>query len=370
METINPNEGNSLFITFNENGIPERCVYSNEEAYPDKDQQWRAYLDDEIEIGFISSVSPMGRICRYDLPAGLLPQDTLRSLLSDGDKLNAFIQNNALNLIHDISRRVVMAYGMTMGNIRDLQELTSVADPDSACSEAKTCVGAALRRMNDMDQRESWNRFVQVVETDKGALLFSDSGRGYLCYHSFMQYVADNFYNSQGRSFGKIRTFMISRPDTALLNEASRTSQRFSLDFYPVFSPDKIVYRNDSIPEIAKRQEPYIRIFPVTYDAFSEFVSKSGLKTSGENERIGTLFYVERFGWTDVIAKEKNLLPELRPIINSIENLSAAGLHPGRIQNEIKTSATRILHEQYGIRVTNEPIRIKLKRSTGPKIRL
>ena len=352
----------NLLVSFDQQGIPERCVGLREMAWREKDQAWRTYLNEEIEIGFIGSVPPMGRVCRYELPVGLLPEGSFRDLLFGDEKLNFFLQNHELEPIDEFPRRQVIAYGFTMGNINELTEIKALVDRDSAGSEICKTVEAAMQRMDEMDTMCGWSRFVRAVETDKGVLLFPDSGRGYYCFNSFMQFVADNFYNERGKNFGKIRVLKINGPSQQLQSGAIQTTRMFSMESYPAFYPERILYREHNIPEINKKREPSIRISPVTYSAFSEFVVMNGLKTNEKNKTIRTLLYVEQFGWTHIIKDRKPLLPEFRPMIEAVENLRSADMNASRIQSEIKQLATRILRDKYSVCITNEPYQIKFRK--------
>ena len=60
-------------------------------------------------------------------------------------------------------------------------------------------------------------RFVTVLDTARGSVVFDDSGYGQLFLEKFLQHLADRFFDPACRDLKRVRETLITNPGSELL---------------------------------------------------------------------------------------------------------------------------------------------------------
>lgn len=135
----------------------------------------------------------------------------------------------------------------------------------------------------------------KAIRTDNGVLLFPDDNLGQRHIQSYLQYVADNYFNSIAQALNHGEMFTIRNPSLQLQGLMNTRNFPFSVfDFR--FIPEKAKYLSESI--LRDEQKYWHRDgFDITrmplyqiersYRGFSNFMSMHpGLVCSAENSQI------------------------------------------------------------------------------------
>lgn len=135
----------------------------------------------------------------------------------------------------------------------------------------------------------------KAIRTDSGVLLFPDDNLGQRHIQSYLQYVADNYFNSIAQALNHGEMFTIRNPSLQLQGLMNTRNFPFSVfDFR--FIPEKAKYLSESI--LRDEQKCWHRDgFDITrmplyqiersYRGFSNFMSMHpGLVCSAENSQI------------------------------------------------------------------------------------
>lgn len=95
-------------------------------------------------------------------------------------------------------------------------------DPDTR-KALEAYHGYHERRENALPERT-----VSAVRTDKGVLLFDDSGRGLQCLESYLQYHADRYFSPELHGLEKLETYHFSTSDKGISDTAGRCAAMFT----------------------------------------------------------------------------------------------------------------------------------------------
>lgn len=193
-----------------------------------------------------------------------------------------------------------------------------------------------------------------AVETDKGVLFFDISGWGMECRNAYLQYLADNFYNSTGREHGYTHEYWIYDAPDELLSLKKQSPHAFSLYDYS-FLPHKARYHDRSLVE-GYRIYRSCSMDP-DYDAFHRFSRTFRTNTSANNVQIQRLLYMRTVGHRYPESENKRIPllceVEFMPYNRQIEILSRdAEQNKQEIyeaQHKISDLAAEILERHYHI---------------------
>lgn len=84
-------------------------------------------------------------------------------------------------------------------------------------------------------------RTLSAVRTDKGVLLFDDSGRGLQCLEGYLQYHADRYFSPELHGLEKLDVYHFSTSDKCISDAAKRCAFMFTLQGRREFVPKRRV---------------------------------------------------------------------------------------------------------------------------------
>lgn len=185
----------------------------------------------------------------YSLRHYCFPTDTsfrgIRRRADEPGALPEFVGYHGGKLVCDLPLRIAFcAYSNSAGlGPSDIRALSDPATSGLLRREAEQYMErlAAFRR-----QTGCVDRFVTVLETARGAVVFDDSGYGQIFLEKFLQHLADRFFEPACRDLKKVRETLITGPGPELLAQASVCSRMYSrLDLR--LKPERIVYHPDLV---------------------------------------------------------------------------------------------------------------------------
>lgn len=146
-------------------------------------------------------------------------------------------------------------------------------------------------------------RTVSAIRTDKGVLLFDDSGRGLQCLESFLQYHADRYFSPELHGLEKLEMYHFSTPDKGILDIAKRGTVMFTPQGQREFVPSKAHYLPDSL--VTGLHPAASCSMHASGEAFRGFVKTFGLHTTDEANEIAALTRIRARGVSDPGQLEK-----------------------------------------------------------------
>ena len=130
----------------------------------------------------------------------------------DPGALKNFVRRYGGKLAQDIPIQAAVYLHQTSEHLmrhiwpQELREITDTASKSKIKEEAD----AYLKRLQNFKENLGVkNRFMVVLETGRGAVVFDDSGYGQICYHKFMQHLADRFFDPSYKDLKKVRDQII-----------------------------------------------------------------------------------------------------------------------------------------------------------------
>lgn len=154
------------------------------------------------------------------------------------------------------------------------------------------------RRENSMPERT-----VSAVRTDKGVLLFDDSGRGLQCLESYLQYHADRYFSPELHGLEKLETYHFSTSDKGISDTAGRCAAMFTPQGRREFIPRKARYLPDSL--VAGLRPSAGCPMHADGEAFRRFVKTFGLNATDEANEIAALTGIRARGLSNPGQLEK-----------------------------------------------------------------
>lgn len=107
--------------------------------------------------------------------------------------------------------------GLPEGMWAILEKTEQLLDDPDTRKALEAYHGYHERKENSMPERT-----VSAVRTDKGVLLFDDSGRGLQCLESYLQYHADRYFSPELHGLEKLETYHFSTSDKGISDTAGR----------------------------------------------------------------------------------------------------------------------------------------------------
>lgn len=243
-------------------------------------QRFTEYLRRQREMykpSLVQSYLPDLDLCRYQFTPGVSYPD-IRLFDKDNSQVKKFIAENGGSMQGNVSLRG-LEYLYHHNEEKSLPMLVSsgLAGHLLVQPEAKR-FALAQDTLHD-DPSET----LTAVETDKGVLLFEDSGYGKTCCHSYMQHLADRFFIMGEEKPEFVNLYQLTNPNEEVIKAFQTSTNPFSL-YTNDFIPDKAQYLDATILRNARLDRSH-RIEP-TFDAYDKFASSYGIVTSITNAQI------------------------------------------------------------------------------------
>lgn len=195
----------------------------------------------------------------------------------------------------------------------DLRSLTFIHEtvegglPDSMysilqCLEKLTDDFKAYRLMQEYDtfHEKKANhisaRTVPAVETDRGILLFNDSGRGLNCLDRCLQFHADNYFSPDFRNMNELNLYHFSTTNAEVLRKANECACMFTPDGEYRFVHSRARYLPRELVSGIKPAQSCSTSKDM--GSFHTFLSRFGLKETEQAREIAVLTEIRHRGIT------------------------------------------------------------------------
>lgn len=188
--------------------------------------------------------------------------------------------------------------GLPEGMWTILEKTEQLLDDPDTRKALEAYHGYHERRENALPERT-----VSAVRTDKGVLLFDDSGRGLQCLESYLQYHADRYFFPELHGLEKLETYHFSTSDKGISDTAGRCASMFALQGRHEFVPQKAHYLPDSL--VAGLRPSAGCPMHADGEAFRRFVKTFGLNATDEANEIAALIEIRARGVSDPGQLEK-----------------------------------------------------------------
>ena len=146
-------------------------------------------------------------------------------------------------------------------------------------------------------------RTLSAVRTDKGVLLFDDSGRGLQCLEGYLRYHADRYFSPELHGLEKLEVYHFSTSDKGISDAAKRCAFMFTLQGRREFVPQKACYLPDSL--VAGLHPSAGCPMHADGEAFRRFVKTFDLNATDEANEIAALTGIRARGLSNPGQLEK-----------------------------------------------------------------
>ena len=202
------------------------------------------FVDNEIRRADKGIYVPDYSLRHYCFPTDTSCRD-IRRRVDEPGALPEFVGYHGGKLVCDLPLRIASyVYSNSAGlGPSDIRALSDSATSGPLKREAEQHMErlAAFRR-----QTGYVDRFVTVLETARGAVVFDDSGYGQIFLEKFLQHLADRFFDPACRDLKRVHETLITNPGPELLAQASVCSRMYSrLDLR--LKPERIIYHPDLV---------------------------------------------------------------------------------------------------------------------------
>lgn len=146
-------------------------------------------------------------------------------------------------------------------------------------------------------------RTLSAVRTNKGVLLFDDSGRGLQCLEGYLQYHANRYFSPELHGLEKLEIYHFSTSDRGISDAAKRCASMFTPQGRRGFVPQKARYLPDTL--VAGLHPSAGCPMHADGEAFRQFVKTFGLHATDEANEIAALTGIRARGLSDPEQLEK-----------------------------------------------------------------
>lgn len=279
----------SLFITFDPYGIPERFSYHLEHSTYglSHDDAFMKYMEEEIEYSrFFYPAN--NRFCRCDFSNAGISNDDLERFSKDRDELMSVITKNNLQPCYDFS---MMAVDYLLNDIYRFRSpvFAKIRDAfrlDNPMTEDQVKIQRFLNNNTPAATLEKPSLINAVMVGDK-ILYFDRFQRGMMCRKMYLQYLADNFYADATPDTWRLVCYSGIPANKVNVARAAATRDMFSL-YDRTFLPEKAQYLTTPIylEDVAAESAC---IFHKDVNSFRKFAYDYYLDESAGNATINTL---------------------------------------------------------------------------------
>ena len=314
------------------------------------------FVNNEMTILDKGTHVPYYRILYYVFPADVSLKE-MRLHADEYGALKNFVQKFGGRLIEDIPLQTVVHLHRNSGHLLKQiwpRELRKLSDPVSK-RQLDQDADMYLNRLEEFKENVGLkNRFMVILETGRGAVVFDDSGYGQPCYAKFMQYLADHFFDPSCKDLKKVRETVITDPSPELAAQAEIGRQMFSrLDFRLV--PERITYLPSRVKSEHKEGTSTYSALGTNMNDLRRLIDKYHLKMSEQNLYIKALLKVRDQGFapgfvTGSIRARQFFAEEIKHYQNDCPIKSI----PRKTPSPESLKANKELKERFGIGVEKQ----------------
>lgn len=230
----------SLFATLDERGTPVRlrpCIDWGRK--PQIDQAFEGYVREDVHINNIRAAVPDYRLCRYDFDDDA-PLHRFFWSDPDADLFARFVEENGGKLTEQYSLIAAMTVFLCFSDTSDHPEmdiLRRAYDPRQPEAELRERIEQCVHTHREqLQQNPVHQRGVIVDTTPRGSIVLEHTGYGNRCHRSYLQYLADHYFDPDHKDITSLETRVI-RGCTPQLHaqgvESRRMFNRGAFSSYP-----------------------------------------------------------------------------------------------------------------------------------------
>lgn len=288
--------------------------------------------------------------------------------------LESLVNRNLTDKLATIPlRQLTFVYENHPGELEQLSDMESWMDLMRHEPKLQQTV-TAYEQYHTEREKDIAARTVTAIQTDKGVLLFNDSGRGLRCVADYLQDMANRYFSPDFKNLESLQMYYFSTSNQNLVQESRQCASIFSADSPHQFIPSKARFLDSRIMEGIS---PAIKCtMAPERESYRSFVKTFGLEESHKNLNIALLDDICKNGLIDYRYKEHPGFSHKNSFDGILNKLQNSFVHEpthqflkNTLHDVARDTAKRILQTQYEVRGYESPKQEK-KKKTNNKIKL
>lgn len=192
---------------------------------------------------------------------------------------------------------------------------------------------------------------VSAIETDRGILLFNDSGRGLHCLDRCLQFHADNYFSPDFRNMNELNLYHFSTTNAEVVRKANECAYMFTPDGECRFVHSRARYLpRELVSEIKPAQSCSTS---KDMDSFNTFLSRFGLKETERAREIAVLTEIRHRGITaeqmEKLSVHRNSFVRMYDRLQRYVSIGDSVMYKA-LQQAVMDKASQILSSEYDVR--------------------
>lgn len=350
-----------IFSVDIDNRVVDCTRWQIDPKFTDPDNCLSSYLTEQVNIAFNGTFIPNERIYCIEYPERLPRCNALQDALEW--KQNPYLKKKArcfrlqevaflFDEVKDSEDYVNVEY------LKERLELLRINSAD------KTRLENFVKLQNERESNDH-NRPLTAIASGDKMLPFDDSGRGVQAVQSYLQYIADHYFDRENEQLNRLELYYFRTSDKSMIDLARKCCTWFDPSIMnaehklPLFKPERAVYQDrQGLNNSYLIEECDMEAHWQDYHVFME---KFRLKPLSRNENIANLLMIADKGvpMSGKLFNEKSFVhcQEFRGVFNRIQHFTHEGIciPEDILQNQAKEMARRILIQQYDIRSFSYP---------------
>lgn len=259
------------------------------------DLQCGNYLKRQAQQALTGAYVPKETIYYNPFNAKLSENKTVRFLES-------LISRNLIDKLPSIPlRQLTFVYEKHPGELVQLSDMESWMETMRGDLELQKSV-RAYEQYHEEKEQDVQNRTITAIQTDRGVLLFNDSGRGLQSVTDYLQDIANRYFCPDFKNLESLQMYYFSTSNPTLVQESRQCAAMFSADYPHQFIPAKAHFLDN---RIMKDLSPAIEC-SMTPDKenYKVFTNLFDLEKSNKNLNIGLLDDIYKNGLNEYRYKD------------------------------------------------------------------
>lgn len=194
-------------------------------------------------------------------------------------------------------------------------------------------------------------RTVSAIETDRGILLFNDSGRGLHCLDCCLQFHADNYFSPDFRNMNELNLYHFSTTNAEVVRKANECAYMFTPDGECQFIHSLARYLpKELVSEINPAQSCTTS---KDMSSFHTFLSRFCLKETEQTREIAVLTEIRYRGITaeqmEKLSVHRNSFGRMYDRLQRYVSMGDSVMYKA-LQQSVMDKAAQILRSEYDVR--------------------
>lgn len=199
-------------------------------------------------------------------------------------------------------------------------------------------------------------RTVSAIETDRGILLFNDSGRGLHCLDRCLQFHADNYFSPDFRNMNELNLYHFSTTNAEVVRKANECAYMFTPDGEYRFIHSRARYLPKEL--VSEIQPVQSCAMSKDMSSFRTFLSRFDLKETERTREIAVLTEIRQRGITaeqmEKLSVHRNSFGRMYDRLQRYVSIGDSIIYKA-LQQAVMDKAAQILCSEYNIGIRNSP---------------